>query len=126
MELKKYNRAICNYTLKGSKWENLLHFTESQILEPRFVFSEKYNPDELIKFDKKTPDLILIGAVIFDRILDKSQIVNLANSPPIEQLHSELSTILQMPLMKTSQYLSNQTQQLSVNLEQFIKDQNEP
>lgn len=123
MELKRYNRAICHQVMEGSKWEALLHFTDDQVHEAHLVFGPKMDPDAILKFAKKCPDLVLLGAVMYGRILDKNQINRVAKMSGIEQQHAELSAILQMPLMRTTQLLGNPSQTLSQNLTQYIKDQ---
>ena len=122
-ELVGYEKSVCEPVLRNSKWSNLLHFTRGSFNDCYFAFSEEVNPQGLLKFIKKAQDLVFLGVVVHGRIIDKAQLTKLANMPSIDILHSELSTILQMPLMKTTQLLQSHPQKLSTNLGQYIKDQ---
>jgi len=123
MEIKGYDRVLSDHVLKGSEYEAMMHFTAGSMEDCWFVFSEELEPANILKFNKKAIDLVFLGVAVHGRILDKSQLAKLATMPTIETLHGELSTLLQMPLMKTTQLLSSGTQKLSSQLEQYVKDQ---
>lgn len=144
MELKSYNRRIGHESLKGSKWENLLHFWDTSKTAQFLVFSPEIEAKKLLALDRKIPDLFLMGtdvlvvsaclarsprprtslsaALVDDRILSKRELQDLAKLPPIDVLRAELSSILQTPARRTSSLLGRSQQQLSQNLEQYLKD----
>jgi len=126
LELKGYSIPVSEEALKGSEYEAMTHFTRGSCHECWFVFSDEVAPENLLKFTKKSADLIFLGVAVHGRILDKSQLTKLTTMPSIETLHGELSTLLQMPLMRTTQLLSSGAQNLSINLEQYVKDQSPP
>ena len=124
MELKRYNTAIAREVLIGTKWENLFRFWENNIykFDQYIVFGPNPDAKKLLTLDKKIPEMLLFGAIIENRFLNKAQIQDMAKMPSIEQLHGELSGILQMPAQKTVSLLSRNQQALSMNLEQYVKD----
>ena len=104
--------------------------TEMGRMETQFAFcldpADKVDPSKLLAYDKKVPEFILLGAIIEDRMLDRAGLTHVAtNLYPrgIASLHAELSSILQTPSQKISQSLGRNQQQLSENLQQYIKDQ---
>ena len=131
LELKKYNNRICREALRNSKWEDVVMFhAEMGRMETQFAFclepADKTDPSKLLAYDKKVPEFILLGAIIEDRMLDRAGLTHAAtNLYPrgISSLHAELSSILQTPSRKISQSLGRNQQQLSENLQQYIKDQ---
>ena len=61
MELKKYNKKICKEAFKDSKWEALLFFTDNQLTEQRFVFSQTIDPKAIFAYEKKVPEFHFMG-----------------------------------------------------------------
>ena len=130
-ELKKYNNRVCREALQGTKWEqSVLFLSEMGRKESQFAFylgpPDQVDPGQLLAYDKKVPEFILLAAIIGNHVLDRSGLTHAATSlypRRIESLHSELSTILQAPAQKLSNLLSRNQQKLSENLQQYIKDQ---
>jgi len=136
-EYKSYTKKMTQEVLVGSKWENLAHFTRASIDDCHFAFSRQLDnqrnplpdeirleprPKDLLNFIKKSLDLVFLCVCVHGRIIDKSQLTKLADMPGIDSLHSELSAILQTPARRTSQLLGSNQQKLSVQLEQYVKD----
>ena len=63
------------------------------------------------------------GAVVDNRLLNKKQLQEYVTMPSLDTLRGELCSILQMPARKTSTLLGSNQQKLSMNLEQYVKDQ---
>lgn len=123
MELKDYNLQSAMAGLEGTRWENLLHFWRTNVTNQYLTFGDQVNPKQLLSFEKKSPFLFLIGAVVEGRILDRGQVQELTALPSLEMLQGELCSILQMPARKTSSLVGRQAQVLSQQLEQYMKDQ---
>ena len=60
-----------------------------------------------------------------NRLLKKKELQEYVSLPSLDTLRGELCSILQMPARKTSTMLGANQQKLSVNLEQYVKDQTE-
>ena len=56
-------------------------------------------------------------------MLSREEFLQTAKLPPINTLQGELLTILDSSASNTSQLLTHHQQMLSMNLEQFIKDE---
>nr|ACO12764.1 39S ribosomal protein L10, mitochondrial precursor [Lepeophtheirus salmonis] len=124
MELKDYNRRSCKAVLPGTKWEKCLHFVESCRTNQYMTFGPDIETlPNLIKFEKKTPELILIGAVAYDKILRRQDVLQISSLPDIQVLYSQLASILTSPQRQTLSYLGSGASGLSQNLSQFLKDQ---
>jgi len=125
MELKKFNIRVGKYGLRGTKWENCLHFFHSfpgDINEQPILFSPDTKPKSLITFEKKVPQFHLIGAVIYGRILSRAQVLDLENVPDLTSQREQLVALLGANQSKLVQLLGSNQQQLSSSLEQLIKD----
>ena len=70
-------------------------------------------------------NISVLAGFVDDRMLSREQIIQAAKLPPIDTLRGELLTILDSSASDTSQLLTHHQQMLSMNLEQFIKDQSE-
>jgi len=125
MELEHYHYRVGAAGLKGTQWENCLHFwfkfPGDSNLQP-IVFSPELNADKLLKFERKVPEFTLLGAVVGNRIMSKKQIQEIKNLPSLEQSRGELVSILGYQQQRTLQLLTANQQQLSTNLSQLIKD----
>ena len=128
MELTKFNYRVGKAGLRGTKWENCLHFFpqcyDHNDHEQPILFGPEVKPKNLLSFEKKVPEFHLIGAVIHDRILSRAQVMELVNTPALEQQRQELVTILGANQSRLVQLLSGNQSQLSRNLEQYVKDRN--
>ena len=125
MELVKFNYRVGKAALRGSKWENCLHFFPQcyeKDHEQPILFAPEAQPKKLLSFEKKVPEFHLIGAVIHGRILSRNQVTELVNTPDLELQRQELVTILGANQVKLSQLLCSNQSQLSRNLEQYVKD----
>ena len=131
MELKIYNRRICREALQGTKWEeSVMLLAEASPSQTRFTFylgpPEQVDPSQLLAYDKKVPEYILLATIIGNRMLDRAGVTYAATSlypRGIESLHGELSAVLQSPSQKICSLLGRIQQTLSQSLEQYIKDQ---
>ena len=125
MELVKYNYRVGKAALRGTEWENCLHFFPQcyeKDHEQPILFSSEVKPKNLLSFEKKVPEFHLIGAVIHNRILSRAQVMDLVNTPDLDQQRAELVSILGANQAKLVQLLSSNQSQLSRNLEQYVKD----
>ena len=89
MELVKFNYRVGKAALRGSKWENCLHFFPQcyeKDHEQPILFAPEAQPKKLLSFEKKVPEFHLIGAVIHGRILSRNQVTELVNTPDLGSL----------------------------------------
>eukprot|EP00088_Acartia_fossae_P032513 TRINITY_DN33280_c0_g1_i1.p1 TRINITY_DN33280_c0_g1~~TRINITY_DN33280_c0_g1_i1.p1 ORF type:complete len:262 (+),score=9.97 TRINITY_DN33280_c0_g1_i1:51-836(+) len=126
MELKEYHHRVGKAGLRGTQWENCLHFwfqfPGEMNLQP-ILFSPNLQPDKLLKYEKKVPEFHLLGCVVENRILSRREVQELVKMPSLEQSRGELLSILNFHQQRTLQLLQSNQQQLSTNLSQYIKDQ---
>jgi len=124
-ELKRYNLRIGKYGLRGTQWENCLHFFmnyNAEYLEQPMLFFPEINPKALMKYEKKVPEFHILGAVVENRILSRGELIELVDSPSLDDLRAELSSILQSPAREVTRLLGANQQQLASNLQQYIED----
>jgi len=125
MELTQYHYRIGHAGLTGTQWQNCLHFWFSFSGPMNFqpiVFSPEMNPDKLLKFERKAPEMFLLGAVMENRILSKKQLQEMVKMPNLDESRSQLVALLGHHQQTTVQLLQSNQQQLTTNLSQMIKD----
>jgi len=130
MELKRFNIRVGKHGLKGTEWENCLHFFRQfpgirGDFEQPILFSPKANPKALLTFEKKVPEFHLIGAVIHGRIHSRAGVIELQDIPDLTAQREQLVALLGANQSKLVQLLGSNQQQLATNLEQLIKDKTE-
>merc|ERR1711874_753756 len=128
MELKHYNVRTAKFGLRGTQWENCLRFFmdydgchQNDFLEQMILFSPDVKPAQVLKFERKVGEFNLLGAVVENRIVSRSQLQQMVVLPTIDQLRGELVAVLQTPPRQVSQVLEANQQQLVVNLQQYKK-----
>ena len=127
--------------LRGTKWENCLHFFinfPGEHTQP-ILFSPKTDPKKLLAYEKKVPGKVcptltlnllmlqvpefhLLAAVIHGRILSKAGVQELVTMPDLATQRAELSALLTINQRKTLSLLGANQQTLSTNLDQYVKD----
>jgi len=101
--------------------------TRLQNLEPllvssnAYIASEKNMLPELVSILRKTPELVLLGGLVENRIMSRDDILKVVKLPPLDIMRGELLAILSASASKTSRLLGKHQQELSVNLDQLIK-----
>jgi len=124
MELQRFQRRVGVAGLRGTKWENCLHFFMNfpgEHTQP-ILFSPKTDPKKLLAYEKKVPEFQLLAVVVHDRILSKAGVQDLVNMPDLATQRAELSTLLSFNQRKTLSLLGANQQSLSTNLDQYVKD----
>jgi len=124
MELQRFQRRVGVAGLRGTKWENCLHFFMNfpgEHTQP-ILFSPKTDPKKLLAYEKKVPEFQLLAVVVHGRILSKAGVQDLVNMPDLATQRAELSTLLSFNQRKTLSLLGANQQSLSTNLDQYVKD----
>ena len=141
MELQRFQRRVGVAGLRGTKWENCLHFFinfPGEHNQP-ILFSPKTDPKKLLAYEKKVlpskvcptsssflmlqvPEFQLLAAVIHGRILSKAGVQELVTMPDLATQRAELSALLTFNQRKTLSLLGANQQTLSTNLDQYVKD----
>lgn len=125
MDLKEYHYRVGKVGLRGTKWENCLHFWfkfHGEMNHQHILFSPELEPEKLLKYERKVPEFHLLGCVVENRILSKKEIQAMVQLPSLEQSRGELAAILGHHQQTTLRLLNSNQQQLASNLSQFIKD----
>lgn len=120
MKLKFSNNRWSKAAVKNTRLQNLEpYFTSDNV----FLFCDEVNMVELMLLLKKIPGLQLLGGLVEDRILSRGDIQEAAKLPPLDIMRGELLTILSASASKTSRLLGRHQTELSLNLEQLVKQQ---
>jgi len=125
MELKEYHHRVGKAGLRGTPWENCLHFwfkfPGEMNLQP-ILFSPTLEPDKLLKYERKVPEFSLLACVVENRLLARKEVQDLVKLPSLEQSRAELTAILSHHQNTTLRLLQANQQLLSTNLSQIIAD----
>ena len=123
MELCSYEPVMGYAALRGTKWENLTHFFDTCTVANQYsVFGKEVNVGKLLDLYKKTPEIVLLGGVVYDRILSKEQLQELRKMPDLDGMRAELCAVLGAPAQRTRSLLSANQENLSRSLGQLVKD----
>ena len=65
-EMRNYNIRVARAALQGTKWEELLHFWDTNVVkwDGYVVFGEQPNVAKMLALDKKIPEMFLMGKEI--------------------------------------------------------------
>ena len=124
MELARFQRRVGLAGLRGTKWENCLHFFMSfpgEHMQP-VLFSPKADPKRLLAYERKVPEFHLLAAVIHGRILSKAAVAELVHTPDLASQRAELAALLEHQQRRTLGLLQSGQQQLATNLGQYVAD----
>ncbi|GAB0087287.1 39S ribosomal protein L10, mitochondrial [Sergentomyia squamirostris] len=91
MHLKSYPKKAIHLALSGSRYEEILPLFEARCA---VVFSPDGQPSKLLKVTKKTPHLILIGAIAEERILNRNQFTAYAALPSLDIVRAQFANVL--------------------------------
>jgi len=120
-------------TLTGSLFSNstltkAIHETKYENLKPLFkghsllLTCKDGTPlNDMMKVLDKSPQVIPLGGLVGDRILNHAEIVEYSKVPSIETARGELVGILSTAASKTHSLLNSHQQQLVINLDQLSK-----
>ena len=128
MELKRFNMRVGKNGLRGTRWENCLHFFHNAPgdgNEQPILFSPDVKAKSLLTFEKKVPEFHLLGAVVHGRILSRAGVMELERIPNLEAQREQLVALLGSNQARLTQLLGSNQQQLASNLDQLIKDKTE-
>ena len=124
MELRRFSQRVGKAGLRGTEWENCLHFfiDREHDHELPILFGPEIKPKQIITFEKKVPEFHCLGAVIYGRILSRKQVMDLKDVPDLAHQHQQLASLLSANQTKLSGLLQSNQGQLARNLEQYLKD----
>ena len=87
------------------------------------MYSKESNLKPFLAAIKKQPKLELLGAKIDNRLLSRQNITEYAKLPSQRELYTDLAQYLARPAMQISLLLQENQKQLSINLSQYVKQQ---
>lgn len=91
MHYKVYGKSIIRKAVANTKYEAMLPLFESN---NGVVFSPEPQVAEMLKIIKKVPQLILMAAIVEDRLMSKSEVVNYVSLPSLQIARSQLVGVL--------------------------------
>ena len=124
MELARFQRRVGVAGLRGSQWENCLHFFmdfPGEHTQP-VLFSPEVQPKKLLAYERKVPEFQLLACVVHGRILSRAQVQQLVDTPGLEDQRAELVGLLGVSQRRTLDLLEGSQRQLVTNLSQYVKD----
>lgn len=89
--LKAYNKKIQRFALKDTKYANLLKLTE---VPSCYLLGPPSAIPAVLKILRKTPQMILLGGIIGDRMLSKNELVNYSQLPDIQVVRAQFAATL--------------------------------
>jgi len=124
IEIKKYPNKLAKKSLEDTVYTNLQCLFESYTAVA-FCNSDTVNLKNIVKIFNSTPKVELIGGKIDNTLMNKLQIEQYSKLPSLEQLHGELVSLLSMPGQQLLRSLQTNQSNLSMSLEQYIKQNDE-
>ncbi|XP_059060643.1 large ribosomal subunit protein uL10m [Achroia grisella] len=123
MHLRTYGKKIVSMATKGTRYEvvNQL-FTSHQ----NIIFGQPDKADKMFKILKKTPQLVVMGAIIQDRLMSKNELVEFSKLPSLELARSQLCAVLESAGSSLVGQLNCSQQILVSHLEKHLELQNKP
>lgn len=91
MHYKSYGKSIIKKAVVNTKYEAMLPLFESK---NAVVFSADPQAAQMLKIIKKVPQIILMAAIVEDRLMSKNEVVNYANLPNLTIAQSQLVGVL--------------------------------
>jgi len=119
VELEQWSNNIIIKAIEDTVWQNMKPLFVSHTI----LLYGQSNIPELYKIMKRVPQMTILGGVVHGSIVSQADIVSYAALPPIETLHAELVGCLSHAASNTHRLLSSHQQNLSQNLAQYIRDQ---
>jgi len=111
----RLGRAVCRQALEGTKFEPVLQLLQSRC---SVGYCKTTDVSKLLKLLKKTPQYILIGLILEDRLLQRADIEAYAKLPNKTTLYSNLSRTLTLASSNISNNLQANQILLSRSLAQ--------
>jgi hypothetical protein len=91
-------------------------------VEQPLLFSPTVEPAKILRYVKKVPEFSLLACIVENRILSRDQLAAMVNMPDLATSRAELAGLLAHHQRRTLTLLQANQQQLTVNLNQLIKD----
>ncbi|XP_013133748.1 PREDICTED: uncharacterized protein LOC106099685 [Papilio polytes] len=121
MQLRTYGKKIVKMATTGTRYEavNCL-FNSHQNL----IFGQPESADKMFKILKKAPQLVVMAAIIEDRLLSKNELVEFSKLPNIDMARSQLCGVLQSAASCLVGQLNQSQQTLVSHLEKHVEIKN--
>jgi hypothetical protein len=119
---QRINYKVTAAAFEGTKWAPVVQLCQSKTA---FGFCETTDVPKMIKLLKKMPAFILLGLIYENRLLHKDDVERVVKLSNILNLHSQLSTTLNLPTMNLTQNLLMGQVTLTNNLSSYSKAREE-
>lgn len=121
MLLRYYNTRCVHHYLTGTRFECLKQLFLNGSYHA-LLFSKEPNVLKMVKTAKKVQHhLVLLCAVVDDKILSYNEIIKYSELPNLPTLQSHLCHTLSLASQSITQNLAKPLTQLSMSLDQFVK-----
>ncbi|CAH0748861.1 unnamed protein product [Diatraea saccharalis] len=118
MHLRTYGKKIVNMAIKGTRYEavNCL-FTSHQ----NIIFGQPDKADKLLKVLKKAPQMVVMGGIVYDRLMSRNELLQFSQLPNLDVARSQLCAVLDSAGSCLVGQLNQSQQTLVSNLEKHIE-----
>lgn len=92
MHVKVYGKEIIRQAIANTKYEAALPLFDSKNC---VIFSTEQKLTQLLKISKKIPQLMLLAAIVEDRLMSKNELTAFAALPSLDVARAQLVAVLQ-------------------------------
>ncbi|KAL3855164.1 hypothetical protein ACJMK2_014386 [Sinanodonta woodiana] len=118
LDLQSFSNLLMRRACHENQYANMIPWFVGQNL---YVTGKEPNVVAATKVLRKTPQMLLLGGLVEDRLLTRDAVMNLAKLPPIENVLGELVSIMNLAASKSLSLLGSHQHTLSANLEQYVR-----
>lgn len=113
LDLHIHYEDVLRQTVLGSRWQHL-----SPLLEGRLVFmvGKTASIQDILTLSKNTPQLLLLGAVMEDRILTRDDLIKYSRLPAMDVMLADTVSTLNSHASRLSHTLTVEQSRLATNL----------
>lgn len=117
MTIKEHGKHLQHLALKGTKYESVLHLVEVHQVT---IFCKEPKVEELLKNLKKTPQIILLAAIIDGYFANVAQVDQYAKLKDISHARAQLVSVLNSAAQSIVTGLNQHQTMLVAGLDQYV------
>ncbi|XP_077297334.1 mitochondrial ribosomal protein L10 [Arctopsyche grandis] len=118
MYLRTYGKKIVSMAVTDTPFESVLKLFVSQ---SQIIFSEEVKAAVLSKILRKTPQFILMAAIIDGRLVSRNEFVEYSEYPSLDIMRSKLCNVLQSSGVNLVSQMTQHQSSLVNNLDEYVR-----